>query len=52
MSDQTNCILNKVSEDEEFIKAHILHFENFKKNIRRNEEFRQRNADENKDSII
>ena len=52
MSDQTNHILNEISEDEELIKAYILHSENFKKSIRRNEKSRQRNADENKNSTI
>ena len=52
MSDQTNRILNKIFEDEKFIEIHTSHSESFKKNIRRSEEFRQRNADENKNSTI
>ena len=52
MSDQTNRILNEISEDKKLIKVHTSHSENFKKNIRRNEESRQRNADENKNSTI
>ena len=52
MSDQTNHILNEIFEEKELIKAHTSHFESLKKNIRRNEKFRQRNVDENKDSII
>ena len=52
MSDQTSCILNEIFENEEFIEAHILHFESFEKNIRRSEKFRQRNVDENRDSTI
>ena len=48
MSDQTNCILNEISKDEKFIKVYTLHSERFKKNIRRNEKFRQRSVDENK----
>ena len=52
MSNQTNCILNKIFEDEKFIEVHTSHSENLEKNIRRNEKFRQRNVDENKNSII
>ena len=52
MSDQTSRILSEIFEDEEFTEAHTSHSENFKKNIRRNEKSRQRNADENKDSAI
>ena len=52
MSDQTSRILNKISEGEKFIKTHTSHSENFEKNIRRNEKFRQRNVDANKDSTI
>ena len=52
MSDQTNQILNEISEDEKFIEVHILHFESFKKKVRRSKKFRQRNADENKNSTI
>ena len=52
MSDQTNRILNEISEGEKFIEAHISHSESLKENIRRSEKFRQRNVDENKSSII
>ena len=52
MSDQTNHILNEIFEDEKLIKAYILHFKNFEKNIRRNEKLRQRNVEKNKSSII
>ena len=52
MSDQTDRILNEVSEDEKFTEAHTPHSENLKKNIRRSEKSRQRNAGENKNSII
>ena len=52
MSDQTDCILNEISEDEKFIKTHTSHFESFEKNIRRNEEPRQRNVDENRNSTM
>ena len=52
MSDQTDRILDEVSEGEKFIEVHTLHFESFEENIRRSEEFRQRNVGENKDSII
>ena len=52
MSDQTSRILNEVSEGKEFIEIHTPHSESFEKNIRRNEKSRQRNVDENKDSII
>ena len=52
MSDQTNCILDKISENEKFTEAHILHVKNFEKNIRRSEEFCQRDVDENKNSTI
>ena len=52
MSDQTSRILNEISEDEEFTEVHTPHSESLKENIRRSEEFRQRNADENKSSTI
>ena len=52
MSDQINYILNGISKGEKLIKAHTLHSESLKKNIRRSEEFRQRNVDENKNSTI
>ena len=52
MSDQINRILNEISENEKFIKVHILHSESFKKNIRRNEKLRQQNANKNKNSTI
>ena len=52
MSDQTNRILNKISEDEKLVEAHTPHSENFKKNIRRSEKLRQRNVDENQSSTI
>ena len=52
MSDQTDRILNEISEGEEFTEAHTPHFESLEKNIRRSEESRQRNVDENKNSII
>ena len=31
MSDQTNCILNEISEDEKFIEIHTSYSESFKK---------------------
>ena len=52
MSNQTSRILNKIFEDEKFIEIHILHSENFEKNIRRNEKSRQRDIEKNKNSII
>ena len=52
MSDQTSRILNEIFEDEKFIEVHTSHSESLEKNIRRSEEFRQRNVDENKDSTI
>ena len=52
MSDQTSRILSEIPEGEEFIEAHTPHSENLEENIRRSEKFRQRNADENKDSTI
>ena len=52
MSDQTSCILNEISESEKLIKVDTPYLKNFKKNIRRSEKSRQRNADENKDSTI
>ena len=52
MSDQTDCILNEISEDEKFIEAHISYSESLEENIRQSEKFRQYNAGENKDSII
>ena len=52
MSDQTDCILNEVSEDEKLTEAHTSHSESLKENIRRSEKSRQRNAGEDKDSTI
>ena len=52
MSDQTSRILNEVSEGEKLTEAHTPHSESFKKNIRRSEKFRQRNAGEDKGSTI
>ena len=52
MSNQTDRILNEISKSEKFIEVHTSHSESFEKNIRQNEKLRQRNADENKDSII
>ena len=52
MSDQTSRILNEIFEDEKFIEVHTPHSENLEENIRRSEKFRQRNADENRDSTI
>ena len=52
MSDQTDRILDEVSEGEKFTETHTPHSENFKKNIRRSEESRQRNAGEDKSSTI
>ena len=52
MSDQTSRILNEIPEGEKFIEAHTPHSKSFKKNIRRSEKSRQRNADEDKDSTI
>ena len=52
MSDQTDRILNEISEDEKLIEAHTSHFENLEENIWRSEKSRQRNVDENKDTII
>ena len=52
MSDQTSRILNEVSEGEKFTEVHTPHSESLEKNIRRSEKSRQRNADENKNSII
>ena len=52
MSDQTGRILNEVSEGEKLTEAHTPHFESLEENIRRSEKFRQRNAGENRDSII
>ena len=52
MSDQTGRILNEVSEDEKFTEVHTSHSESLEENIRRSEESRQRNVDENKDSTI
>ena len=52
MSDQTNCILNKISEDEKLIEVHTSHFESLKENIRRSEKSRQRNVGENRSSTI
>ena len=50
MSDQTNRILNEILESEKLTEVHTPHSESLKKNIRRNEKFRQRDVDENKDS--
>ena len=52
MSNQTSHILNKIFKDKKFLETHTLHSKNFKENIRRSEKLRQRNADENKNSII
>ena len=52
MSDQTSRILDEVSEDEKLIEVHTSHSESLEKNIRRSEESRQRNADENKNLTI
>ena len=52
MSDQTNRILSEISESEKLTEAHTSHSESLEENIRRNEKFRQRNADEDKDSTI
>ena len=52
MSDQIDRILNEIFENEKFIEAHTSHSKNFKENIRRSEKLRQRNVDENKNSII
>ena len=52
MLDQTSRILNEICEDEKLIKAHTPHSENFEENIWRNEKFRQRDVDENKNSTI
>ena len=52
MSDQTSCILNEVSEGEKLIEAHTSHSESLEENIRRSEESRQRNVDEDKNSMI
>ena len=52
MSDQTDRILNEISESEKLIEAHTSHFESLEKNIRRSEEFRQRNVGEDKNSTI
>ena len=52
MSNQTSRILDEVSEGEKLTEAHTPHSENLEENIRRSEKFRQRNADEDKDSTI
>ena len=52
MSDQTNCILNEIFENEKLIEALTPYLKNFKKNIRRSKELCQRNANENKNSTI
>ena len=52
MSDQTDRILSEEFESEKFIETHTPHSESLKKNIRRSEKSRQRNADENKNSTI
>ena len=52
MSDQTSRILNEIFEGEELTEVHTSHSESLEENIRRSEEFRQRNVDENRDSTI
>ena len=52
MSDQTNRILNEIFEGEKFIEVHTSYSESLEENIRRSEKSRQRNADEDRDSII
>ena len=51
MLNQTDRILNEISEDEKLTEIHTSYFESFNENIRRNEKLRQRDADENKDSM-
>ena len=52
MSKQTSCILIEISESKKFIEAYTSHSKSLEENIRRSEKLRQRNADENKNSII
>ena len=52
MSDQTNRILNEVSESEEFTEVYTPHSENLKENIGRSEKSRQRNVDEDRSLTI
>ena len=52
MSDQTGRILDEVFEGEELTEVHTSYFESLEENIRRSEEFRQRNVGENKGSTI
>ena len=52
MSDQTDRILSEVFEDEKLTEAHTSHSESLEENIRRSEKSRQRNAGEDRDSII
>ena len=52
MSDQTDRILSEIFRDEKLIKAHILYFKSLEKNIWQSEKSRQRNVDENKNSMI
>ena len=52
MSDQTNRILNEISEDEKFIEVHTLHSESLEEKIQQTEKSHQYNVDENKDSTI
>ena len=51
MSDQTNRILIKLIEDEEFIEVYTSHSKSFEKYIRRNKKSRQYKVDEKKNSI-
>ena len=52
MLNQTSRILNEVFEDEKFIEAHTSHSKSLEKNIQRSEKSRQRDVDENRNSII
>ena len=52
MSDQTNRILDEISEGEKFIKVYTSHSKSLEENIRRSEKSRQHNADEDRNSTI
>ena len=48
----TNLILNKINDNEEFIKIQTPRFENFEKNLKLIEKTRRRIADANINSTI
>ena len=52
MLNQTSRILDEILEGEKLIEIYTSHSKSLEKSIRRKEEFRQCNIDENKESTI